>query len=117
MADDDHSSWLREVPSVDPKVLKELQEFWKSLWQDKTDRFCKVSVPHDPNPIEDVGVPETMEVLHLPTTFSSVGDIMVRGDYAEAMKDIEGYFTNKTKSVIIVGHPGIGRTMGSVGQT
>ena len=107
-----------EVPSVDPKVLKELQEFWKSLWQDKADRFCEVSVLRDPNPIEDVGVPETMEVLRLPNSFSSIGNIMVRGDYAEAMKDIEGYSTatDKMKSVVIVGHPGIGTTMGSVGQ-
>ena len=115
MDNDPDSSWLKEVRSIDLKALKELQQFWKSLWQDKTNLFREVSVRRDPNPIEDVDVPETMEVLRLPNTFSSIGEIMVRDDYAKAAKNIEDYST-ETKTFIISGHPGTGRTMGSVGH-
>jgi hypothetical protein len=114
--DDDPGSWFEEVRFVDPMLLEDLRKFWKSLWQDKSDLVREVSVRRDPNPVESVDVPETMEVLRLPITFSSISEIMVRGDYVEAMKDIEGYSSGKTKSVIIVGHPGIGRTMISIRQ-
>jgi len=73
--------------------------------------FREDSVHRDPNSVEGVDVPATMEVLHLPDTFSSIGDVMVRADYGEALTDIEGHFTSKRrKSVIVIGHPGIGRT-------
>jgi hypothetical protein len=97
-------------------LLEDLRKFWKSLWQDKSDIFREVPVLRDPNPVESVYVPETMEVLRLPVTLSSIRDVMVRDDYPEAMKAVEGYASAKTKSVVIVGHPGIGRTMFSIGQ-
>jgi len=97
-------------------AFEEIQQFWKDLWQKRKDPFREVSVRRDPNPVGGVDVPETMEVLRLPDTFSSPGDIMVRDDYAEALKALEGHSTSTTRGVVIVGHPGIGRTMGSVGQ-
>jgi hypothetical protein len=54
--------------------------------------------------------------MHLPAIFSSIGDVMVRDDYDKAMRDIESYYTRNTKSVIVVGHPGTGKAIGSVGQ-
>lgn len=53
-----------------------------------------------------------MKVLHLLMMFSSIGDVMIRDDYGEAMRDIEGHSASKKKSVIIAGHPGIGKNMG-----
>jgi hypothetical protein len=43
---------------------------------------------------------------------------MIRDEYDEAIKGIESLRRNKRgkKGVIVVGHPGIGRSMGSVGQ-
>jgi len=59
-----------------------------------------------------------MKVLHLPSPFDSISDVMIRGDYDEAVRDIERHHTSETppKNVIIAGHPGMGRTMGSIGQ-
>ena len=59
-----------------------------------------------------------MKVLSLPTILSSIGDVMIRDDYDEAMKDIERHHTIKIRNrgVVVVGHPGIGKSMGSVGQ-
>ena len=112
---DDPDTWL-EVRSVTPTVLEKLQQYWKSLWHDKKNIFRHCSVPRDINYVQGIDVPATMEVLDLPRTFASIGNVMVRDDYAEAMRAIEGYCTRNTKSVVIVGHPGIGRTMGSVWQ-
>ena len=97
--------------------MAKLLQFWKDLWQDKVDPFREDPVSRDPNPVNGVDVPETVKVLHLSKTFSSMDDVMIRDDYGEAMKDIEGYYTSRKKnSVILLGHPGIGMTMGSVGQ-
>ena len=103
---------------VHPTALVAIRQFWKSLWQDKEDPLHKVSVRRDPNPVDGVDVLATMRVLHLPKIFSSISDVMIRGDYGEAIRDIEGHRTSEipTKSVMVVGHPGIGRTMLSVGQ-
>ena len=97
-------------------AFEEVQKFWKDLWQEKKDPFREVPVRRDPNPVGGVTVPETMEVLRLPEIFSSPSDIMVRGDYAKALKDIGGYSTSKSRGVIIVGHPGIGRTVTPLGK-
>lgn len=115
---DDPDSWLGEVRTVDPTVLGALQEFWKSLWHDKKDLFHNCPVHRDINYVKGVDVPATMELLYLPGQISSIRKVMVRDDYAEAMRAIEGYSTSnkKRKSVVIVGHPGIGRAMASVGQ-
>ena len=97
-----------------------LWQFWKSLWLDKVNPFSEVHVRRDPNPAEDVDVPATMKVLRLPVIFPRlyIQDVMVRDEYAEAIKGIESLRINKRgkKGVIIVGHPGIGRSMGSVEQ-
>jgi len=97
--------------------MAKLLQFWKNLWQDKVDPFREDSVPRDSNPVDGVDVPETVKVLHLPKVFPSIDNVMIRDDYTEAMRDIEGYYTSSEKnSVIILGHPGIGMTMGSVRQ-
>jgi hypothetical protein len=114
LADDRNS--LGGVSLVDDLTLEELRQFWKSLWEDKKDPFRMDLVRRGPNPLEGIDVPATMELMHLPITFASIGDVMVRDDYDKAMRDIENYYTRKTKSVIVVGHPGIGKTIGSVEQ-
>jgi len=93
-----------------------MKQFWRSLWQDKDNPFHEVTVRRDPNPVDSVDVPATMKVLSLPKIFSLTGVVMIRDDYGEAMRDIEGHSTSYTRNVVIVGHPGIGRTMGSIGQ-
>ena len=95
---------------------KEIDQFWEDLWEKKQSPFRVVSVNRDPNPVEGVDVPETMEVLRVPHLFNTPCEIIVRGDYPEAMNTLEGYSTSATSSVVVVGHPGIGRTMGSIGQ-
>ena len=104
--EDDPESPLEEM------AFREIHQFWEDLWKKKKNTFREVSVRRDPNPVEGVDVPETMEVLRLPAMFSFPRDIMVRRDYTEAMKTLEGHSTSATSSVVIVGHPGIGRTMG-----
>jgi len=94
----------------DPSKAKLLQ-FWKDLWQDKVDPSREDSVPRDLNPVDGVDVPETVKVLHLPKVFPSIDNVMIRDDYIEAMRDIEGYYTSNEKhSIIISGHSGIGKT-------
>jgi hypothetical protein len=100
---------LGGVGLVDALVLEELRQLWKSLWEDKKDPFRMVPVRRGPNPLEGIDVPATMELMHLPDIFSSIGDVMVRDDYDKAMRDIESYYTRNTKSVIVVGHPGTGK--------
>ena len=113
LADDPNP--LGGVGFVDALVWEELRQFWKSLWEDKRDPFRMEPVRRGPNPLEGIDVPATMELMRLPVIFSSIGDVMVRDDYDRAMRDIESYYTRNTKSVIVVGHPGIGKVMGSVG--
>jgi len=115
LADDPTSSQA----SLHTLALAKLQQFWESLWQDHKDPFLEISVQRDPNPVQSVDVPATMNVLHLPTVISGIGDVMIRGEYDEAMKYIENLRTSErqNRGVVIAGHPGIGRSMGSVGQT
>jgi len=97
--------------------MAKLLQFWTDLWQDKVDPFREDPVSRDPNPVDGVDVPEIVKVLRLSKTFSSMNDVMIRDEYGEAMRDIEGYYTSSEKnSVIILGHPGIGMTVDSVGQ-
>ena len=97
-----------------------LWQFWRSLWLDKLNPFREDPVRRDSNPAEGVDVPTTMKVLHLPLIFTRlyIQDVMIRDEYDEAIKGIESLRINKRgkKGVIVVGHPGIGRSMGSVGQ-
>jgi len=93
-----------------------MRQFWSTLWQEKHDPFRVVPVRRDPNPIDSVNVPETMRVLNLPKMLSLINVVMVRDDYNVAVTDIEGRSTSDTRNVIIVGHPGIGRTMGFIGK-
>jgi hypothetical protein len=116
---DDPYSWSDEFLSICPNALalETMQQFWKSLWKDKEDPFLEVYVRRGPNPVDGIDVPATMKVLRLPTILSSIGDVMIRSDYDEAMRDIEGHSTCQIKSVIIAGHPGIGRAVCLLGQT
>jgi hypothetical protein len=103
---------------VDRDAIRNIMDdLWQSLWQEKKrDRFRTDTVRRDSNPVEGVDVPPTIEVLNLPKIFTRIGDIMIRKEYDEAIKDIEGYRTSERNGVVIVGHPGIGTTMGSVRQ-
>lgn len=96
--------------------MAKLSQFWADLWRDKLDPFHQVSVLRDRNPVDGVDVPATLKVLHFSKAISSIEDVMIRDDYDEALRDIEAYHTGDINSVIILGHPGIGITMGSVGQ-
>ena len=89
-------------------------QFWSTLWQEKRDPFRVIPVRRDPNPIDSVNVPATMNVLNLPRILSPIDVVMVRDDYNEAVTDIEARSTSNTRNTIIVGHPGIGRIMGSI---
>ena len=112
MADDPGSSFKRP----DDKYLEGLKQFWRSLWYDKHDPFCDVAVLRGSDPIDSVDVPANMKVLQLPEILSSLGNVMVRSDYEEAIEDFGKTSYRQNNSVIIVGHPGIGRTVRSVGQ-
>jgi len=90
--------------------FNDIRKFWEDLWHGKSNHLSKRSVDRGTNPVEGVDIPTIMEVLHLPKTFSRVDPVMVRDEYAIAMRDIEGYCTSN-KSVVIVGHPGIGKTI------
>ena len=68
-------------------------QLWTDLWQDKADPFHEDSVLCDHNPVDGVDVPAAVKVLHPPKIFSSIGDVIIRDDYDEALKDIEGYHT------------------------
>jgi hypothetical protein len=115
LADDPAGSSF-EVEVVDDDYLEIMKEFWRTLWKDNQDPSDEVTVRRGSDPIDGVDVPATMKVLHLPPTLSHLGNVMIRSDYEEAMKDFNDMVYRQKKSVIIVGHPGIGRTMGSVGQ-
>ena len=96
-----------------------MKQFWRSLWQDNQDPSYYVTVHRGSDPIDAIDVPTTMKVLPvpLPKILSRLDNIMIRSDYEEAITefDSEGY-ASSNNSVIIIGHPGIGRAMGSVGQ-
>jgi hypothetical protein len=80
--------------------------------------FREDPVRRDPNPVEGVDVPATVKVLHLTKLPDLIPDVMIRDEYDEAMKGIEGHWTSTegNRGVVIIGHPGIGRSMCSVGQ-
>ena len=102
----------------DDTVIATLRQFWNNLWNEQGDPFCEHLVSRGPNPVEDVDVPATMKVLSLPAVFGTIEKVMIRDEYDEAIKDIEGHSTgeNRKMGIVTVGHPGIGRSMGSVGQ-
>jgi hypothetical protein len=103
---DDHDSYLEKM-----------KQFWKSLWQDKQDPSHDLTVSRGSDPIDGIDIPPTMKVLHLSSAVSALDAVMIRSDYEEALRDIDNMaYTGEKNSVIIIGHPGIGRTMGSVGQ-
>ena len=93
LADDRNS--LGGVCLVGDRVLEEVRQFWKSLWEDKKDPFRMDTVRCGSNPLEGTDVPATMKLMHLPTIFSFIGDVMVRDDYNKAMRDIENYHTRE----------------------
>ena len=102
--------------TFDEAAVVNLRHFWKSLWLDKVNPFREDPVRRDPNPVEGVDVPATVKVLHLTKLPDLIPDVMIRDEYDEAMKDIEGHCTEGNRSVVIIGHTGIGRSMCPVGQ-
>jgi len=114
--DESPSKRRRLADDLNDEYLDIMKQLWRSLWQDKQDPSDNVTVHRGSDPINSVDVPATMKVLRLPRIFSGLGNVMIRSDYEEAIRDFNGDYISGRKSVIIVGHPGIGRTMGSVGQ-
>jgi len=105
-------------PGLYDTEIASLRQFWDSLWNEQEDPFRECLVSRGPNPVEGVDVPATMKVLGLPEVFGVIEHVMIRDEYDEAIKDIESHSTGeeRKKGVVIVGHPGIGRSMDSVGQ-
>ena len=93
-----------------------MKQLWRSLWQDRQDPVHDVTVYRGSDPIDTVDVPATMKVLRLPKILSSLGDVLIRNDYKEALEDLGKINDLQKNSVIIVGHPGIGSAMVSVRQ-
>ena len=106
-------------PGSDETVIASLRQFWNRLWNEQEDPFFDYPISRCPNPVEGVDVPATMKVLDLPSAFGNIKNVMIRDEYDEAIKDIESHHSTgeaRKMGVVVVGHPGIGRSMGSVGQ-
>jgi len=114
--DESPSKRRRLADDLNEEYLEIMKQLWRSLWQDKQDPSDNVTVHRGADPIDGVDVPATMKVLHLPQIFTDLGNVMIRSDYEEAIRDFNEAHTSKNKGIIIVGHPGIGRTIGSVGH-
>ena len=115
--DESPSKRRRLADDLNKEYLEIMKQLWRSLWQDKQDPSDNVTVHRGADPIDGVDVPATMKVLRLPQIFTVLGNVMIRSDYEEAIRDFNNEaYTGRNKSVIVVGHPGIGRTMGSVGH-
>ena len=84
--------------------------FWRDLWVAGKNPIRQETVQRDPDFLEDVEVSATFDVLHgLPVAFTK-GGILIRSEYKSAEEDIEGYQLN-ANAVVIVGHPGIGKSV------
>ncbi|KAF5384162.1 hypothetical protein D9615_003367 [Tricholomella constricta] len=105
---DQHLSKRQRFSS--PQVSEQHETFWKSLWVDQVNPIQEVDVRRDPDRVTDVDVPTTMKVLYgLPEIFSTFG-VMIREGYDKAHSIIQEYRKTR-RAVIIIGHPGIGKTM------
>src|SRR5260221_7088518 len=82
LADDPSSS----LEGPDDASLEVMEQFWRSLWQDRQDPFDNVTAHRGSDPIDSVDVPATMKVLRLPRTFN-LTNVMIRSDYDEAIRD------------------------------
>ena len=109
---------LDSSAASDKAAVVNLRQFWKSLWLDKVNPFREDPVRRDPDLVEGVDVPTTVKVLHLGKLVDRIPDVMIRDEYDEAIRDIERHSTSTegNRGVVIMGHPGIGRSMCSVGQ-
>jgi hypothetical protein len=84
--------------------------FWHDLWVASKNPIRQETVRRDADCIEDVDIPATFDVLHgLPVSFTN-GGILIRGEYKSAEEDIESHRTHMN-AVVIVGHPGIGKSV------
>jgi hypothetical protein len=85
--------------------------FWHELWVASTNPIRQETVQRDHSDrLEDVDVPAMVDVLHgLPVSFTT-GGILIRSEYKSAEKDIEIYRPH-VNAVVIVGHPGIGKSV------
>ena len=84
--------------------------FWHNLWVASKNMILQETVQRDTDCLEDVDVPATFDVLHgLPVSFTE-GGILIRGEYKSAEEDLESYKPH-VNAVVIVGHPGIGKSV------
>lgn len=84
--------------------------FWRDLWVASKNPIGQEAVQRDPDCLEDVDVPATFDVLYgLPVSFTN-GGILIRSEYKSAEEDIESYRPH-VNAVIVVGHPGIGKSL------
>jgi hypothetical protein len=84
--------------------------FWHDLWVASKNPIRQETVQRDSDCLEDVVVPATFNVLHgLPVSFTK-GSILIRHEYKSAEEDIESH-PPQVNAVVIVGHPGIGKSV------
>jgi hypothetical protein len=84
--------------------------FWQSLWVAGKNPICQEAVQRDARCLEDVDVPQTFDVLRgLPVSFTT-GGVLIRDEYRSAEQDIASLQSN-VNAVIVVGHPGIGKSI------
>jgi hypothetical protein len=84
--------------------------FWSDLWVASKNPIRQETVQRDPDCLEDVDVPATFDVLHgLPLSFTK-GGILIRSEYKSAEEGIESQQL-RVNAVLIVGHPGIGKSV------
>jgi hypothetical protein len=84
--------------------------FWRDLWVASKNLIRQETVQRDPDCLEDVDIPAMFDVLHgLPVSFTK-GGILIRGEYKSAEEGIESH-QPYVNAVVIVGHPGIGKSV------
>ena len=85
--------------------------FWNDLWVARKNPIRQETVQRDPDCLDDVDVPATFDVLHgLPVSFTK-GGILIRSEYKCAEEGIESRHQPHVNAVVIVGHPGIGKSV------
>ncbi|KIM43170.1 hypothetical protein M413DRAFT_397524 [Hebeloma cylindrosporum] len=91
--------------------VEDLNQLWKMLWEGGVNPVKEVAVQRGSDPLQDTEVPTTMKVLHgLPKLFAP-NDMFIRDDYEKAWSIIETKIESGDNALVIIGHPGIGKTI------
>ena len=92
------------------RLSSDVIAFWHHLWVASKNPIRQETVQRDLDCLEDVDVPATFDVLHgLPISFTK-GGILIRSEYKCAEEGIESHQPH-VNAVVIVGHPGIGKSI------